>query len=169
MKNYAKKSKAAGAWTWPALFAVRDGKAGLPGGGKIAILELGGGWTQATLDAFADSLDMPHFTPTDVSVDGTTVNSHDETQDASAEVLLDIQAAAASYFLATGKVPDITILWGSDLTAIVAYFVQHAFDVLSISWGEDEKNWGQTRRVRFEHSNQSSGEQRPDNPRGGRR
>ena len=43
-----------------------------PGGGVIAIIELGGGWTQADVTQFFTNAKLPAPNITDVSVDGTT-------------------------------------------------------------------------------------------------
>ena len=132
-------------WTDAQVAQVRGGGTKLlPGGGKLAIVSLGGGYTQASLDAFADASGMPRFTVKDVSVDGVTNNSGDESQDASVEVLLDIQRSVGRYFQETGKIPEVTVLWHSDITPIVEYFADHPelYTALSCSWGSDERNFG---------------------------
>ena len=86
-------------WAVPDLCKAYDWPTGAPGGGVFAIIELGGGWTQADVTQFfPDAKLAPHIT--DVSVDGTT-NSHcNPKNDADGEVALDIQVAGASYALA---------------------------------------------------------------------
>src|SRR5262249_44268936 len=81
---------------------------GLAGGGTIGILELGGGYTQADLDLFSQKNGMPQIVPTDIPVNGGQ-NKHGDQADA--EVLLDIQVAAAAYFFCTGQVPSIKMFF----------------------------------------------------------
>lgn len=115
----------------------------LPGGGVIGILELGGGWTQADLDKFSQLNGLPTIQVTDVSVDGTQ-NTPGQS-DADGEVALDIQVAAAAYYYATGSMPTIKVFWAkNDFTSFAKVFAAAAdagCDVLSISWGADERKW----------------------------
>ncbi len=46
-------------WTLPDLCAAYKWPTGLPGGGVIAIVELGGGWVQSDMDAFFQSIGQP--------------------------------------------------------------------------------------------------------------
>src|SRR5262249_16969366 len=114
------------------------------GGGTIGILELGGGWTQADLDKFSANNGMPKINVTDVSVSGGT-NSPGGGADA--EVLLDIEVAGAVFYYATGKMPEIKVFWApntfASFAAVVEAAVQAGCDVLSNSWGADEKRWEQ--------------------------
>jgi subtilase family serine protease len=113
-----------------------------PGGGVIAIIELGGGWTQADVTQFFTSANLPAPNITDVSVDGTT-NSHcNPKNDADGEVALDIQVAGASYAVATGKAANIRVYWSQDITKAVIAATSDGCDVCSISWGADEASWG---------------------------
>ena len=60
-------------WTVPDLCAAYDWpKQDAPGGGVIAIVELGGGWTHADVTKFFTAVKLPAPNITDVSVDGTT-------------------------------------------------------------------------------------------------
>ncbi len=115
-----------------------------PGGGVIGILELGGGWTQADLDKFSSNNGLPQITVTDVSVLG---GANTPGQEADAEVLLDIEVAAAVYYYATGTMPTIKMFWApnnfASFEAVVKAAVDAGCDVLSISWGADEKRWEQ--------------------------
>jgi subtilase family serine protease len=120
-----------------------------PGQGVIAIVELGGGWTQDDLTAFfaqsgLDASLMPAVT--DVSVDGTATNSPGQDPNADGEVALDIQVAAAAYAFATGRPATIRMYWASNSLGAIAAAVRAATadgcDVCSISWGSDEANWG---------------------------
>jgi kumamolisin len=123
-----------GAYKWPDKSA--------PGGGVIAIIELGGGWAQDDITEFYTNADLPAPNITDVSVDSTT-NSHcDPKNDADGEVALDIQVAGASYAAATGKAANIRVYWSQDITKAIIAATADGCDVCSISWGADEASWG---------------------------
>jgi len=115
---------------------------GLAGGGVIGILELGGGYTQADLDLFSQLNGLPQILPTDVSVNGGQNSPGGE---ADAEVLLDVQVAAAAYFFCTGQLPAIKVFFApnddASFTAVMNAAVAAGCDVLSISWGKDEAGW----------------------------
>jgi len=140
----------AASWTVPELCKAYSWPTGLSGGGVIAIVELGGGWVQSDMDAFFSSIGQPTPQITDISVDGANNNPKQPVPqgqvDPDVEVTLDIQVAAASYYVATGKPANIRMYWaaGSDLEGI-ALAIQAASrdgcDVCSISWGSDEANW----------------------------
>jgi kumamolisin len=113
-----------------------------PGGGVIAIIELGGGWTQADITEFFTSAKLPPPRITDVSVDGTTNSQCVPQNDADGEVALDIQVAGASYAVATGKAANIRVYWSQDITKAIIAATSDGCDVCSISWGADEASWG---------------------------
>lgn len=139
---YVKRPRASsGPFTVPALCAAYDWPSKLAGGGIIAIVELGGGWIQSDLDAFFQSIGQPSPSVEDVSVDGTK-NSPSPTNDADVEVALDIEVAAAAYYLATGKPATVRVYWGQDIAACVQKATADGCDVCSISWGADEADWG---------------------------
>ena len=110
----------------------------LPGGGVIGILEMGGGWVKADLEAFCAAMAMPVPNVIDVSVDGTT---NSPGTDADGEVALDIQVAAASYFMATGKPATIRVYYTQNMAAAIRNATADGCAVFSISWGDDEANW----------------------------
>lgn len=136
-------------WALPDLCKAYDWPSNLPGGGVIAIVELGGGWVQPDMDAFFHSVGQPTPQIIDVSVDGTTnaPNQHlnDPQGDPDIEVALDIQVAAAAYFVATGKPAVIRVYWANNEPGKIAAAVRAASadgcDVCSISWGADEAIW----------------------------
>jgi hypothetical protein len=129
-------------WPVAALCAAYDWPANAPGGGVIAIIELGGGWTQTDVTQFFTNAKLPAPNIVDVSVDGTT-NSHCSPQnDADGEVALDIQVAGAAYAVATGKSANIRVYWSQDIAKAVAAATADGCDVCSISWGADEASWG---------------------------
>lgn len=121
------------AYDWP----VRS----LAGGGVIGIVELGGGWLLSDMSKFFGSIGQLVPSITDVSVDGTT-NTPGKDVDSDTEVALDIQVAGASYYAATGKAATIRIYWSQDIASAVAKASADGCDVCSISWGDDEANWG---------------------------
>jgi kumamolisin len=126
----------------PDLCAAYNWPTGLAAGGVIAIIELGGGWVQSDMDQFFSGIGQPVPQITDVSVDGTT-NTPDPSPDGpDGEVALDIQVAAAAYFVATGTPAAIRVYWAQDIAAAVRAATADGCDVCSISWGADEANWG---------------------------
>jgi kumamolisin len=126
----------------PALCAAYNWPTGLAGGGVIAIVELGGGWVQSDMDQFFGSIKQPVPQITDVSVDGTK-NTPDPSPDGpDGEVALDIQVAAAGYFVATGTPATIRVYFSQDIASAVRAATADGCDVCSISWGADEANWG---------------------------
>lgn len=129
-----------GPWGVPELCAAYQWPTNLAGGGVIAIVELGGGYTKADLAAYFASVNQPMPTIVDVSVDGTL--NAPGTSDADAEVALDIEVAAASYYVATGKPAVIRMYWAQDIAAAVRKAAADKCDVCSISWGADETDWG---------------------------
>lgn len=131
-----------GSWKVADLCAAYGWPTSAPGGGVIAIVELGGGWTSADLSAFAAANGLPSIpSVVDVSVDGTT---NMPGGDADGEVALDIQVAWASYRAATGKDPEIRVYWAQDIASAVRAAYKDGCDVCSISWGADEAQWPAT-------------------------
>lgn len=126
-------------WTVPALCAAYNWPTGLPGKGVIGIVELGGGWVKSDIDAYFKSIGQPSPSITDVSVDGTT---NTPGNDADVEVALDIEVAAAAYYVATGRIAAVRVYWSQDIASAVAKAAKDGCDVCSISWGADEAEWG---------------------------
>jgi kumamolisin len=129
-------------WTVADLCAAYDWPTDAPGGGVIAIIELGGGWTQADVTQFFSGAKLPAPNITDVSVDGTQNSRCNPQNDADGEVALDIQVAGAAYAVATGKAANIRVYWSQDIAKAVAAATADGCDVCSISWGADEASWG---------------------------
>ena len=153
LHHYAKRSKrtaiehatakaaGSGPWTVPALCAHYGLTAGsFPGGGTIGILELDGGWVESDMVTFFGGIGQPVPTINDISVDGTK-NAGANGGDASVEVALDIQVAAAVYQYLTGKKAVVVMLWsqGIDTAALKSASLGHA--VCSCSWGNFESAW----------------------------
>lgn len=151
---------AAGApWNVPDLCAAYNWPAAAPGGGVIAIVELGGGWSQSDMDSFFPSLGQPVPSIVDVSVDGT-LNSPNQGGgsggDPDYEVALDIQVSAASYYAATGHPAVIRVYWSQSIASAVQRAAADGCDVCSISWGADEANWGTAPAKQMESIAQSA-------------
>ncbi|HKD23267.1 MAG TPA: S53 family peptidase [Rhizomicrobium sp.] len=140
-----RRPRAAGAsWTVPNLCKAYNWPTALAGGGVIAIVELGGGWVQSDMDAFFSAIGQPAPQITDVSVDGTQNSPDPDPNGPDGEVALDIQVAAAAYYVATGGPANIRIYWAQDIAPAVARAQADGCDVCSISWGSDEAEWGAT-------------------------
>jgi kumamolisin len=138
----ADRQRSSSPWSVPALCAAYDWPNQSPGGGVIAIVELGGGWTQADVTQFFASVNLPAPSITDVSVDGTNNSQCNPQNDADGEVALDIQVAGAAYALATGQPANIRVYWSQDITKAIIAATGDGCDVCSISWGADESSWG---------------------------
>jgi kumamolisin len=143
----AAAAPAAGPWSVPDLCTAYNWPTELSGGSILAIVELGGGWVQADMDAFFRSIDQPTPQITDVSVDGTKNNPNQSvgsSEDPDYEVALDIQVAGAAYYAATGKAATIRVYWSQDIGTAVQKAAQDGCDICSISWGGDEAVWGKS-------------------------
>lgn len=137
------RAAGSGPWSVPDLCAAYAWPTSLAGGGVIAIVELGGGYTQSDMQAYFASIGQPVPSLTDVSVDGT--QNSPGVSDADGEVALDIEVAAAAYYVATGgKTATIRVYWSADIASAVRKATADGCDVCSISWGADEANWGTT-------------------------
>jgi hypothetical protein len=131
-----------GPWNVPDLCAAYNWPTELAGGGVIAIVELGGGWVQSDMNQFFTGIGQPVPQITDVSVDGTQNTPNPDPNGPDGEVALDIEVAAAAYYVATGKPATIRMYWAQDIAAAVRAATADGCDVCSISWGADEANWG---------------------------
>jgi kumamolisin len=138
----ARAARGSGPWTVPDLCQAYNWPTGLAGGGVIAIVELGGGWVQSDMDEFFGGINQPLPNITDVSVDGTQNTPDPGPNSADGEVALDIEVAAAAYYVATGKPATIRMYWAQDIAAAVRAATADGCDICSISWGADEANWG---------------------------
>ena len=113
----------------------------LKGRGVIAIIEVNGGWLQSDMEKYFAGIGQPLPTIIDVSVDGTNNSKCETASGDDAEVALDIQVAAASYFVATGKPATIKVYWSKDIAAAIRRATSDRCAVCSISWGADEALW----------------------------
>src|SRR5262249_26824973 len=122
--------------------------AGTDGTGQIiAIIELGGGFGAADLDAYFSGLGIAAPSVTAVGVDGATNVAGQDPQGADGEVLLDIQVAGAVAPGARTVVSSPPTGAGGLVDAITT--AAHASPpptAVSISWGQSEDSWtGQAR------------------------
>jgi subtilase family serine protease len=143
-KMLAQPRAAAASWSVPALCAAYNWPNGLTGGGVIGIVELDGGWVKSDMTAYFQSIGQPMPQITDVSVNGIKNNPNQHVGDPSDpdfEVALDIQVAAAAYYVATGKPAHIRIYWADDIAPGVQKAAADGCDVFSISWGNNEAAW----------------------------
>jgi kumamolisin len=153
----AAREAGAAPWNVPDLCAAYNWPTGLAGGGVIAIVELGGGWVQSDMDQFFGGIGQPLPQITDISVDGTRNSPGAPGPDnADGEVALDIQVAAAAYFVATGKPAVIRVYWARDIAAAVRAATGDRCDVCSISWGADEAKWGRQASDEMERTAQEA-------------
>ena len=121
--------------------ASYDWPINLKGGGVIGIIECGGGWIASDVAAACKANFIPTPNITNVSMD---ISNSFGTSNADDEVALDIQVAATAYSVATGKPATIRMYWTTDIAAGVTQAAADGCDVCSISWGDDEANWGIT-------------------------
>ena len=111
-------------------------------GQAIGILELGGGYKPADLQAYFSSLGIKQPKVISVSVDGGT-NDPTTSDSADGEVLLDIEVAGAVAPGATIVVyfaPNTTSGFQDALTTAI-HDTTNQPSVISISWGEAESAW----------------------------
>ncbi|GAB2757494.1 S53 family peptidase [Sinomonas soli] len=127
----------------PDLGRIYGFPAGTDGAGQtVAILELGGGFGQADLDAYFGGLGLATPTVTAVGVDGAQNQPGQDPQGADGEVLLDVEVVGA---LAPGA--DIVVYFGPNTDAgfldalVQASHASPAPCALSISWGQSEDAW----------------------------
>ncbi|GAA4363828.1 S53 family peptidase [Paeniglutamicibacter cryotolerans] len=120
-------------------------------GGKgqgLAIIELGGGFEQADLDAYFTSLGITGPVVTAVGIDGAVNVPGGDPQGADGEVLLDIEVAGS---LAPAAAMAVYFAPNTDagfLDAIAA--ATHASPppaAMSISWGQSEDQWTEQART----------------------
>jgi kumamolisin len=129
--------------------AVGDNEQGK--GACVAILELGGGWTNANITSTFGQIGWANPSISDVSVDGG-VNDGGIDTGASGEVMLDIwcvgatapQAKQVIYFAPNSFQGFI------DIITAVANDTTYFPSVLSISWGTTDSNWSSGSRALFE-------------------
>jgi len=135
-------------WTVPQLCKAYGWPQHLEGGGTIGILAMAGGYDRNDLEAYFKGIGQPMPDITDVVVNGAgnrPNQPHDEDFDPDVEISLDIEVAAAAYYVATGRPASVRVYWTDmDLRSMAPAVRQAATDgcsVLSISWGAPENAW----------------------------
>lgn len=123
--------------------AVYAFPAGTDGSGQtVAVVELGGGFAQADLDAYFAELSLPTPQVTAVSVDGAANQPGSDPHGADGEVLLDIEVVGAT---APGAHQLVYFAPNTDagfLDAISqAVHTEPAPTAVTISWGGPEDSW----------------------------
>jgi kumamolisin len=127
---------------------VYDFPTGTDGAGQtLAIVELGGGFDQADLDAYFAGLGLPTPEVSAVGVDGAANQPGKDPQGADGEVLLDVEVAGALAPKATLVVYFAPNTDRGFLDAVsTAVHATPTPTAVSISWGESEDSWtGQAR------------------------
>ncbi len=122
-------------------------------GQQVAIIELGGGFTQADLDAYFGGLGVTGPTVTAVGVDGAANAPENDPSGADGEVLLDIEvvgalAPAAEVLVYFAPNTDAGFL---DAVAMAAH-AEPAPAAISISWGQSEDEWTEQARTAMDEA-----------------
>jgi kumamolisin len=145
-------------YTPPELAEVYGFPAGYDGNGQtIAIIELGGGYVQADLDAYFAQLGLPTPEISAIGVDGGANLPGIDATGADAEVMLDIEVAGA---LAPGA--RIVVYFAPNTDAgfidavIQAAHASPAPVAISISWGQVEEGWTPQARTAFDQALQDA-------------
>ena len=131
---------------------------GLNGTGQcIAIIELGGGFRPADIQAYFTGLGLAVPNVKAISIDGGT-NHPTNANSADAEVMLDIEVAAAVAPKATIAVyfaPNTNKGFLDAITTAIHDSVNKP-QVISISWGSAEKNWTGQGMTQFDQAFQAA-------------
>ena len=132
--------------TAPQVASLYNFPAGTDGTGQtIAIIELGGGYTQSDLDMYFSGLGLATPSVTAVSVDG---GSNSPGQPADGEVELDIQVAGA----VAPKAAQLVYFADNTDQGFINAIAQAVHTtpppiVVSISWGQSEDQWSEQSRT----------------------
>ncbi|WP_287901295.1 S53 family peptidase [Arthrobacter sp.] len=131
------------------VYGFPDGTDG--SGQTVAIIELGGGYAQADLDAYFAGLGLATPQITSIGVDGGANQGGNDPQGADGEVLLDIEVVGA---LAPKAAIQVYFAPNTDagfLDAVVAA-TKAAPCAISISWGQSEDQWTAQARDAFDQA-----------------
>jgi kumamolisin len=134
--------------------------AGLDGSGQcIAIIELGGGFTMADLNAYFSGLGLPTPSVSAVSVLGGSNAPTNDPNSADGEVMLDIEVAGA-----VAPKSKIVVYFAPNTTqGFVQAITNAAHDtvtkpsVISISWGAPESTWRASERTAMSNAIRDAG------------
>ncbi|MDQ6806741.1 MAG: protease pro-enzyme activation domain-containing protein, partial [Actinomycetota bacterium] len=125
---------------------------GLNGAGQtVAIIELGGGFSESDLSTYFAGLGLPAPTVTAVGVDGGS-NTPGVDKNADSEVMLDIEVIAA---VASGASLVVyfsisSVILFLDAVSTAVHDTTHKPAIVSISWGGPEDSWTQQARTQME-------------------
>ncbi|GGH90995.1 protease pro-enzyme activation domain-containing protein [Arthrobacter liuii] len=130
-------------YTPPELAKIYNFPAGTDGSGQVvAIIELGGGFGQADLDAYFSALGITGPKVTAVGVDGAANQPGQDPTGADGEVLLDIEVVGALAPRAEILVYFAPNTDAGFLDAVInASHATPAPASISISWGQNEDEW----------------------------
>jgi kumamolisin len=123
----------------------------------IALIELGGGYRKADLKAYFEKLGLPVPKVLTVRVDGGR-NAPSGPDGADGEVMLDIEVAAAvapKASIAVYFAPN-TDKGFLDAITQALHDTVHKPSVISISWGNPEKNWSAQAMTSFDQAFQTA-------------
>lgn len=145
-------------FTPPQVAAAYNFPSGVDGTGQtIALLELGGGYTDSDLTTYFQQLGIKPPQVTAVSVDGGQ-NSPGDPNGADGEVALDIQIAGAiapGARIAVYFAPNTDQGFQDALTTAI-HDQTNKPSIISISWGGAESNWTATTMQAFDDACQSA-------------
>ena len=135
-------------WSFSHLLPAYNWPSNLPGGTKIAIVELGGTWYQADMNKFFPAIGQPLPMITNIGI------PKPDPMGADIEVELDIYGTAAGYFAAVSKPADIRVYFVENTFAGFMDAIKQATadgcDVMSCSWGAAESQWGSAAAMAFD-------------------
>ena len=139
----AHTSAVSSSYTPPQLGAVYDFPVDTDGTGQtIAIIELGGGYSDSDLSTYFTGLGIDAPTVTSVSVDGATNVPGQDPEGADGEVLLDIEVVGA-----LAPKASIVVYFAPNTDAGFLNAISQAAHAtptptsMSISWGQGENQW----------------------------
>ncbi len=145
-------------FTPPQLAKLYDFPADADGSGQcIALIELGGGYRAADITAYFRELGLATPKVTTVRIDGAT-NHPTNANSADGEVMLDIEVAAAvapKAHIAVYFAPNTDKGFLDAITMAIHDNVNKP-SVLSISWGNPEKNWTKQAMTSFDAAFQTA-------------
>jgi kumamolisin len=145
-------------FTPPELAKLYNFPAGLDGSGQcIAIIELGGGYRQADINAYFQKLGLPIPNVKTIRVDGASNNPSNANSD-DGEVMLDIEVAAAvapKVSIAVYFAPNNDKGFLDAITMAIHDPINKP-SVISISWGNPEKNWSNQSMTSYDQAFQAA-------------
>ncbi len=148
-----KQRQSATAYTPPQVAAAYSFPTGVTGAGEtVAIIELGGGYSQTDLNTYFQNLGIAPPSVSAVGVDGGS-NSPGQNPDADGEVMLDIEVVGS---VAPGAKIVVYFSTNSsdqgflDAVSTAVHDTTNNPSVVSISWGGPEDSWTQQATTQME-------------------